>query len=83
MVGVFIVLILIPEATRWLPEVPNRPDLFPAIRNIVSGLLILAVLRWRPRGILPEPHRKDLKLEKSAVARERSLQGSGGESGQH
>jgi branched-chain amino acid transport system permease protein len=65
LLGVAIVLILIPEATRWLPEVPNRPDLFPAIRNIISGALILAVLRWRPRGILPEPRTKDLRLGKA------------------
>lgn len=80
-VGVFIVLILIPEATRWLPEVPNRPDLFPALRNIVSGVLILAVLRWRPRGILPEPHKKDFKLERSAGPRDAGLEGVSGGSG--
>jgi branched-chain amino acid transport system permease protein len=57
--GVFIVTILIPEGTRWLPEFQARPDLYPALRNIVSGFLILAVLRWRPQGILPERHLRD------------------------
>ena len=55
-IGVFVVTILIPEGTRWLPEFHNRPDLYPALRNIVSGILILAVLRWRPQGLLPERH---------------------------
>ena len=57
--GVFIVTIAIPEGTRWLPEFQSRPELYPALRNIVSGILILAVLRWRPQGILPERHLKD------------------------
>ena len=79
LVGVVIVLIVIPEATRWLPEVPNRPELFPSIRNIVSGLLILAVLRWRPRGIIPEPHRRDSRLERSRAVRGSLPPGSVGE----
>ena len=60
-IGVFVVTILIPEATRWLPESQSRPDLYPALRNIVSGILILAVLRWRPKGLLPERHLDDTK----------------------
>lgn len=55
-VGVFVVTILIPEGTRWLPEFQGRPDLYPALRNIVSGILILLVLRFRPQGLLPERH---------------------------
>ncbi len=55
-VGVFVVTILIPESTRWLPEFQGRPDLYPALRNIVSGILILLVLRFRPQGLLPERH---------------------------
>jgi branched-chain amino acid transport system permease protein len=60
--GVFIVTILIPEGTRWLPEFQKRPDLYPALRNILAGILILAVLRWRPQGILPERHLKDVRV---------------------
>jgi branched-chain amino acid transport system permease protein len=59
--GVVIVTILIPEATRWLPEFQKRPDLYPALRNIAAGILILAVLRWRPQGILPERHLNDTR----------------------
>jgi len=66
--GVFIVTIFIPEATRWLPEFQNKPDLYPALRNIVGGLVILAVLRWRPRGIIPERHSNDARIERSTSA---------------
>ncbi len=55
-IGIFVVGILIPEGTRWLPEFHDKPDLYPALRNIVSGALILIVLRWRPQGLLPERH---------------------------
>jgi len=59
--GVVIVTILIPESTRWLPEFQRRPDLYPALRNIAAGILILAVLRWRPQGIIPERHLNDTR----------------------
>jgi ABC-type branched-subunit amino acid transport system permease subunit len=52
--GTLIVLVAVPEGTRFLPPVPGHPDLFPALRQVVSGLLILAVLRWRPQGLIPE-----------------------------
>ena len=67
--GVFIVTILIPEGTRWLPEFQSRPDLYPALRNIVGGLVILAVLRWRPQGLLPERHLGDAQPQRAAGLR--------------
>jgi ABC-type branched-subunit amino acid transport system permease subunit len=59
LLGTLVVLVAVPEVTRFLPAVPGHPDLFPALRNIVSGILVLAVLRWRPQGILPERRPRD------------------------
>jgi ABC-type branched-subunit amino acid transport system ATPase component len=58
-VGVFISLILINEITRFLPLVPGNPYSAPAVREVMVGVLILVVLRWRPQGLLPEPKQKD------------------------
>ncbi|HTD48745.1 MAG TPA: branched-chain amino acid ABC transporter permease, partial [bacterium] len=57
--GIFLVLIFFQEVTRFLPEIPGHPDFGPAVREILIGILILAVLRWRPQGFLPEPRAKD------------------------
>jgi ABC-type branched-subunit amino acid transport system permease subunit len=61
--GTFIIVVVIPEATRFLPDVPGHPDLFPALRNIVIGILILLVLRFRPQGLIPEPRPRDVRIE--------------------
>ncbi len=57
--GVFLSLVIINEITRFLPLVPGNPYSAPAIREIMVGVLILAVLRWRPQGLLPEPRSVD------------------------
>ncbi len=66
--GALVVLVLVPEGTRYLPSVPGHPDLFPALRGIVSGLLILAVLRFRPQGLIPERRPRDLRRKRRPVA---------------
>jgi hypothetical protein len=38
-----------------VPIVGGNADVGPAIGNIIAGLLIVAVLRFRPAGILREP----------------------------
>jgi len=63
LLGTLIALVLIPEITRWLPEIPGHPDLFPAIRNMVDGALIIGVLWFRPRGLVPERQPKDREIE--------------------
>ena len=57
--GIFLVLVFFQEVTRFLPEIPGHPDFGPAAREIMIGILILVVLRWRPQGILPEPRARD------------------------
>jgi branched-chain amino acid transport system permease protein len=53
--GSLIVLEGIIEGTRFLPDVGGRTDLLPALQSMVVGLVLLAVLWWRPRGLWPEP----------------------------
>jgi ABC-type branched-subunit amino acid transport system ATPase component len=55
---------LIQESTRFLPDVPGNPNIVPALREIVIGLVLVLFLRFRPQGLLPErryvdrpPHR--------------------------
>jgi branched-chain amino acid transport system permease protein len=57
--GTFIVPIFFLEVTRLLGSIPGHPDAWPALRAMAIGLLILAFLRWRPRGLLPEPRQLD------------------------
>jgi branched-chain amino acid transport system permease protein len=42
------------QGTRFLPPISSQPQLIPAMRYIAVGVLIIVVLRLRPRGILPE-----------------------------
>jgi branched-chain amino acid transport system permease protein len=65
--GTIVVLVAIPEITRFLPNVPGHPDLFPALHAIVVGLVLLAVLRWRPQGLIPEVRPKDRPRGKSVT----------------
>lgn len=52
--GALIVLIGIPQLAQAIPVVGNDANALPAIENMVIGLLIIGVLRFRPIGILPE-----------------------------
>jgi branched-chain amino acid transport system permease protein len=68
LVGTAVVFIAVPEGTRYLPNIPGHPDLFPALRGIVSALLILVVLRFRPQGLIPEWRPRDLRRRHRPVA---------------
>jgi branched-chain amino acid transport system permease protein len=52
--GVFVVYIGFIELTRFLPSPASRPDFGPAMRQILIGLLIILMLRFRPQGIFRE-----------------------------
>lgn len=69
--GVFLVAIVINEVTRFLPVIPGHPDIGPALREVMIGILILVVLRWRPQGFLPEPRARDLPREITADSHRR------------
>ena len=48
--GVFVVYIGFIELTRYLPSPASRPDFGPAMRQVLIGLMIILVLRFRPEG---------------------------------
>jgi branched-chain amino acid transport system permease protein len=52
--GVGIMIVLVQESTRFLPDVPGQPNVVPALREIVIGLVLVLFIRFRPQGLLPE-----------------------------
>ena len=58
-IGAFFVEVGVQEVTRYIPQLGSNASSGDAIRLIVIGLLIVAVLWWRPQGILPERRAKD------------------------
>jgi branched-chain amino acid transport system permease protein len=52
--GVFVVYIGFIELTRYLPSPASRPDFGPALRQVLIGLMIILVLRFRPEGVFRE-----------------------------
>ena len=52
--GSFIVYVGFVEMTRYIPSPAARPELGPALRQILIGVLIIAMLRFRPKGLIPE-----------------------------
>ncbi|MGI8563445.1 MAG: branched-chain amino acid ABC transporter permease [Candidatus Dormibacter sp.] len=72
LLGAFLVPVLFQEATRYLPQIPGHAELIPALRNMIVGGLLIAVLWFRPEGILPErkakfPGVEYLKKRKAAL----------------
>jgi branched-chain amino acid transport system permease protein len=59
--GVVLGALLVPvgflEATRFIPPF-GPPGLVPALEWVVTGLLILAFLWFRPQGVIPERRRR-------------------------
>jgi len=53
-VGVFVVYTGFIELTRFLPSPASRPEFGPSMRQILIGLLIILMLRFRPEGIFKE-----------------------------
>ena len=53
-VGVFLVYIGFIELTRFLPSPASRPEFGPAVRQILIGLLIILMLKFRPEGLIRE-----------------------------
>lgn len=53
--GAVIVPVVFAEITRYLPQLGANASLLAAFRQITVGLLLIAVLYFRPQGLLPEP----------------------------
>ena len=52
--GVALMIVLVQESTRFLPDVPGNPGIVPALREIVIGAVLVLFLRFRSQGLLPE-----------------------------
>jgi ABC-type branched-subunit amino acid transport system permease subunit len=61
--GVFVVYIGFIELTRYLPSPASRPDFGPALRQVLIGLMIILVLRFRPEGVFRERPGLDTGLD--------------------
>lgn len=61
-VGVFLMIVLVQESTRFLPEAPNHPGITLNLRPIVIGVILVLFLRFRPQGLVPERRMLDRAL---------------------
>jgi branched-chain amino acid transport system permease protein len=52
--GVGVMIMLVQESTRFLPEIPGHPTVVTALREVVIGAVLVFFLRFRPQGLLPE-----------------------------
>ena len=59
-IGTFFVEVGVQEITRYVPQIGNNASSGDAIRLVLIGLLIVAILWWRPQGVLPERRGLDL-----------------------
>jgi branched-chain amino acid transport system permease protein len=53
-IGAFVVYIGLIELTRYIPAPASRPDFSPALRQVLIGLMIILMLKFRPTGIFRE-----------------------------
>ena len=52
--GSLLVPVIFVELPKFLPQIGSQPALVPEIDNMVIGALLIAVLWFRPQGVLPE-----------------------------
>jgi branched-chain amino acid transport system permease protein len=57
--GVAVMVIGLEEATRRIPEFNNQPSFQPAIRLILTGVVLVLFIRFRPQGLIPERRLRD------------------------
>jgi len=57
--GVAVMVMGLQEATRYLPEISSQPSYAPAFRLILTGIVLVLFIRFRPQGLLPERRMRD------------------------
>jgi ABC-type branched-subunit amino acid transport system permease subunit len=57
-VGSVVIYDLLLETSRYMPVIANRVELEPALQSLFIGGVLLAVLWWRPFGLVPEPRER-------------------------
>ncbi len=60
--GSLIVPVVFVQLPKFLPGIPGHPALVPEIDNMIIGVLLLAVLWFRPQGVIPERRRSFERL---------------------
>ncbi|MGI8451880.1 MAG: branched-chain amino acid ABC transporter ATP-binding protein/permease [Streptosporangiaceae bacterium] len=68
-IGTFFVEVGVQEVTRYVPQLGSNASSGDAIRLVLIGLMIVGILWWRPRGVLPERRGLDLLPTESAPPR--------------
>ena len=76
-VGVFVVYIGFIELSRYLPSPASRPEFAPALRQVLIGLLIILMLRFRPAGIFAERAGESRRNREQAPGPQRAGAGAG------
>ncbi|MEA2607698.1 MAG: branched-chain amino acid transport system permease protein [Chloroflexota bacterium] len=59
LLGALFISVVVQELTRLFVVIPGHPDAAAALRYIIVGALIIAVLWKRPQGLVPEPRDHD------------------------
>lgn len=72
LLGSFILMVVFLQGSTFL-KLPAPPGVVPAVQQLIVACVLLAVLWWRPRGILPEkkerfPAAKGAMLQSGAPA---------------
>lgn len=67
LIGTFFIAVVVQEVTRLFVVIPGHPDAAAAVRYMVVGILIIAVLWLRPQGVLPEPRDHDTGASSGAT----------------
>jgi len=68
LLGLVVMILLVQESTRFLPEIPGHPNIILAMREIVIGVVLVLFLRFRPQGLLPERRHIDRVPVEAAVS---------------
>jgi ABC-type branched-subunit amino acid transport system ATPase component/ABC-type branched-subunit amino acid transport system permease subunit len=68
-IGTFFVEVGVQEVTRYVPQIGSNASSGDAIRLVLIGLMIVGILWWRPRGVLPERRGLDLLPGEAAPPR--------------
>ena len=79
-VGSVVVAVLFNQVTRFLPSIsPSYAYLVPNLRNLIIGVLVIAVLWFRPQGLIPERGGGFLEIPLSGTRGTRMPTGGAGE----
>ncbi|MGH9302934.1 MAG: branched-chain amino acid ABC transporter permease [Acidimicrobiales bacterium] len=74
--GSLIVPVIFVELPKFLPQIASNPALVPEIDNMIIGVLLILMLRFRPQGVVPERRERFERLLAGLPARLRQGQAS-------